>query len=706
MSGRHNQFFFLSMAKGHGRRGAGTRASGRGSLSASLTREKVPMDEVDQFADARDKILLDERPLYEPDEEEENFGADNREVLGLDETDDGDEEADSEDEQLDEGEEVNDDQFDEDEDTERYRTMYIPEEIAQAATSRRALRDEAHEEQEEPEDDSDADVTGWGANKRSYYSGNTEEDFESDSDIDEEKARSLEKNEALRLQRLSRADMGDSDFGLDDIDAVAAQENADEQSDAARAKRRRELDSDETEQMDENVSVEERLNELQRRSPLVLALIDELRDSLTQLRSDKTFMDRVVQKGDRQVAEIVHLYYQTLSSYVMLLTFFFELASAPGRSDDPQLLLEHPVMERLAQFKRALVEMRSLGLLDSDETSEGPSLMGPPTDEDLAYEELGDLEANELNDLIEDEKENQHVYAPQQKEPASNHYNATKSAQPRDEMALAEQASEIQGAKTKRKTKAKVAKQGTAAPLASVADVAADVVRPAKRSAPLTLDDDAYGEPTQMREGELQDKALRQRAVQFHVTGTPRTATPKQQLGGDEDIPYRDRTRSRNAVAAAKANRAAKEHAPVDNTLNDADWGEGDWEARDEVMEEPDDASYYDLVSSNKRARREAQKEAHDAARLAQRVNDESIAPGEHRAIDRTIEKNRGLTQNRRKNLRNPRVKRRMRFERANKRLSSTRAVYKGGQSALSGGYQGEKSGISPHLVKSRSLGS
>ena len=152
MSGRHNQFFFLSMAKGHGRRGAGTRASGRGSLSASLTREKVPMDEVDQFAAARDKILLDERPLYEPDEEEENFGADNREVLGLDETDDGDEEADSEDEQLDEGEEVNDDQFDEDEDTERYRTMYIPEEIAQAATSRRALRDEAHEEQEEPED--------------------------------------------------------------------------------------------------------------------------------------------------------------------------------------------------------------------------------------------------------------------------------------------------------------------------------------------------------------------------------------------------------------------------------------------------------------------------------------------------------------------------------------------------------------------------
>lgn len=122
---------------------------------------------------------------------------------------------------------------------------------------------------------------------------------------------------------------------------------------------------------------------------------------------------------------------------------------------------------------------------------------------------------------------------------------------------------------------------------------------------------------------------------------------------------------------------------------------------------EDDDAAYYDLISSNKRAKKSNKKQEYDEQRLASRVyDDEELAPGEHRLIDRTIEKNKGLTPHRPKSVRNPRVKRRMKFDKANKRLSSTRAVYKGGQNALQGGYQGEKSGISTHLVKSRKLGS
>ena len=120
-----------------------------------------------------------------------------------------------------------------------------------------------------------------------------------------------------------------------------------------------------------------------------------------------------------------------------------------------------------------------------------------------------------------------------------------------------------------------------------------------------------------------------------------------------------------------------------------------------------DDAAYYDLISSNKRAKKAQKKEEYDQERLASRVyDDETVGDGEHRLIDRTIEKNKGLTPHRPKSIRNPRVKRRMKFDRANKRLSSTRAVYKGGQSALQGGYQGEKSGISINTVKSRKLGS
>jgi U3 small nucleolar RNA-associated protein 3 len=65
------------------------------------------------------------------------------------------------------------------------------------------------------------------------------------------------------------------------------------------------------------------------------------------------------------------------------------------------------------------------------------------------------------------------------------------------------------------------------------------------------------------------------------------------------------------------------------------------------------------------------------------------------RSLTRAIEKNKGLTPHRSKAVRNPRVKKRERYEKAKRKVSSQRAVYKGGQGALEGSYSGEKSGIS-----------
>lgn len=65
------------------------------------------------------------------------------------------------------------------------------------------------------------------------------------------------------------------------------------------------------------------------------------------------------------------------------------------------------------------------------------------------------------------------------------------------------------------------------------------------------------------------------------------------------------------------------------------------------------------------------------------------------RSLTRAIEKNRGLTPHRAKSVRNPRVKKREKFEKAKQKVGSMRAVYKGGQGSLGGAYQGEKSGIS-----------
>jgi U3 small nucleolar RNA-associated protein 3 len=70
------------------------------------------------------------------------------------------------------------------------------------------------------------------------------------------------------------------------------------------------------------------------------------------------------------------------------------------------------------------------------------------------------------------------------------------------------------------------------------------------------------------------------------------------------------------------------------------------------------------------------------------------------RSLTRAILANKGLTPHRPKAVRNPRVKKRQKFEQAKKKLSSQKAVFKGGLAESGGRYDGEKSGISK-VVKS-----
>lgn len=73
---------------------------------------------------------------------------------------------------------------------------------------------------------------------------------------------------------------------------------------------------------------------------------------------------------------------------------------------------------------------------------------------------------------------------------------------------------------------------------------------------------------------------------------------------------------------------------------------------------------------------------------------DETETADGPRALTRAILKNRGLTPHRPKAVRNPRVKKRQKFEKAKKKVSSQKAVYKGGIGDPAN-YEGERSGIS-----------
>ena len=138
------------------------------------------------------------------------------------------------------------------------------------------------------------------------------------------------------------------------------------------------------------------------------------------------------------------------------------------------------------------------------------------------------------------------------------------------------------------------------------------------------------------------------------------------------------------------------------------------------------DDGYYQLVKKRKREEKEEKQDAYDEVRDAQRsvirvtphahsfsgltissplplprITDDVNDASGPRSLTRAIMKNRGLTPHRSKAVRNPRVKKRMRFDKAKKQVGSMQAVYKGGQGALKGNYGGEATGIST-VVKSR----
>lgn len=80
-------------------------------------------------------------------------------------------------------------------------------------------------------------------------------------------------------------------------------------------------------------------------------------------------------------------------------------------------------------------------------------------------------------------------------------------------------------------------------------------------------------------------------------------------------------------------------------------------------------------------------------------------SPAGPRGATYKIMSNKGLTPKRAKANRNPRVKKRMMYDKAVKKVATMKSVYKGGLGGLEGGeYKGEKSGIG-RVVKSVKLG-
>ncbi len=148
--------------------------------------------------------------------------------------------------------------------------------------------------------------------------------------------------------------------------------------------------------------------------------------------------------------------------------------------------------------------------------------------------------------------------------------------------------------------------------------------------------EDNLGDSTTLNEADATDKETRKRSLKFHTskiaaTSARRSAARAQRLGGDEDLPYRDRKAARDAALRKNGPGAGDEGEDLDGR----EWNEGDKKRAREVMGDDggddgeggehdgdegdgdDGDGYYELVKRQRTQHKQAKQDEHDAYQAA-----------------------------------------------------------------------------------------
>ncbi len=538
--------------------------------------------------------------------------------------------------------------------------------------------DEDEDEDEEESGDDDGDDGGVGAGSEGDgESGREEEDDEEGvgwamakgeiygADAIETEEQALEEEaEALRLQKKQLAAMSAADYGFDEGDW---QDAKDEKEDAGRDGTVVKETLPQL-QVADDLGPVERLKLLKSRYPEFEPLGREL---LVMQAVQGGLVEEGEKAGERPNARTK---LRAASAYVGALTMYFALLSSPASGNAKDVvamstvqLRNHPVMDTLVKCRELWT--RASGLAADPELRPSVTTNGTSTGADMDNIGISATTTKRVE---------------QKKSRAQKHAEATQAA--------------TEACKAERL-------QRTEADLADL-DTLLGQKRAKRKRADLDADSDAGEEA--LTAHEAAEKAKRKKSLRFYTSQiaqrTNKRGTAGRNAGGDDDIPYRERLRDRQARLNAEAERRGRGTAEAGADLGGAS-DEEDHVAARQIRDENND--YYDLIAA-RTAKKKGDKAAFaEAARQAalvggKVVEEEVVGADGKRKVTYAIEKNKGLTPHRKKESRNPRVKKRKKFEEKKKKLGSIKAVYKGGEGR--GGYGGELTGIKKGLVKSTKL--
>ena len=506
------------------------------------------------------------------------------------------------------------------------------------------------------EEEGEIDDAYWGASKGDYYNTDV---IETEADALEEEA------EAKRLQQKQLRSMTDADFGFDESAWV-------DDTRHTSSGRRPAVEKLPDFQIPDNATEIERLQMLKSRYPEFEGLANDFLELYTSHAIFKKDVEILGTAEDPVITlKLLALcaYLGSIAMYLAVLTS----SSKSGMAMNPAELHDHPVMASLLRCRQQWLEAKDLEVGQPTESeSESESEYESESDQDPFVVGKQDLTPSKPSLSLPTSKKPTAKMSSISPSPSVVHYTVTDA-----------------NAKKSRRTKRNDLQTLLAASLQKAAEEESD-----------------FGDEAPLTQAEAEEKARKKKSLRFYTSQIAQKANKRgaasRHAGGDDDIPHKERIRDRQDRLMREAEQRGNSGA---HDLEGLDTDDEDLSGVRQNHEESND--YYNSLVMNskqkkvdKKTRAEAYAEA--AKSGAQVFEEEQVGLDGKRKITYAIEKNKGLAPKRKKDVRNPRVKKRKKYDEKMKKLSSIRQVYKGGEGR--GGYGGEATGIKTNLVKSTKL--
>lgn len=356
---------------------------------------------------------------------------------------------------------------------------------------------------------------------------------------------------------------------------------------------------------------------------------------------------------------------ETLVTYATTLAFYLHLRSTPKYAAHPDLVKSHPVLERLLTLKQSLSTLEDLDFDMSDSQSGEDGGLADDfdeSDEDLELDDEEDevfdlfnhtkggkkkkprLELNELQDLLKDAEADISDFTPAVN--GATHPEKRRRKASKQSFFDNEETPEPPRKKQKTGNKNKDSTKSTK-PRTAVFDLVepefeystSDLVP--SSSIPDVVD--SFGEQNALQSVDAADKKARKKSLRFHTSkiegaATRRDKGAKNLLGGDDDIPYKERKKQKEIREAKESVRKGRGLGGDDLSDGDPEVGmdveftgfdgdingskSGKKRSRDDSSEEHGDVDpgeYYSLVERSAKEKKERKKAEYDAAKAAAR---------------------------------------------------------------------------------------